>query len=525
MSGAWAPLSQRTFRALWLANLVSDIGTAMHGVGAGWLMTELAPSPAIVALVQAATTLPMFLLLLPAGALGDILDRRRLLIFALSWSVLAALLLGLATLAGRITPLALLLFTFALGIGAALAVPSFQAVVPELVSRELLPSAVALSSMGVNIARAVGPALAGLLIASLGVASVFLFNAASTIFTIIVLWRWKREPRRGALPPEPFLSALRIGARYARNNPELRALLIRSAAFYAFAAALWALLPLVGAQLRPQDATGYAILLSCIGAGAVIAALILPRIRPLISSDLLSVISTLAFAAATAAAGLADNFYVVAAFMLPAGWAWLANLTTFNITARFSIADWVMSRGLAINQMVFFGSLTLGSIVWGQVASLTSIEAALVSSSVGMAVMLAIAWRMPLATPAKGDLTPSLHWAEPVVSIPDPERRGPVLTTIEYQVDLAQASAFLTALRGLETARRRNGGYGWAVFEDVETPGRYVESFLTDSWVEHLRQHQRTTFADKAIQDAVRSFHRGELPPKVSHLASPARLG
>lgn len=494
----------------------------MHGVGAGWLMTELAPSPFVVALVQAATTAPMFLLLLPAGALGDILDRRRLLMLALSWSVVAALLLGLVTLTGRVTPLALLLFTFALGIGAALAVPSFQAVVPELVSRELLPSAVALSSMGVNIARAAGPALAGLLIASFGVASVFIFNAASTVFTIIVLWRWKREPRRATLPPEPFFSALRIGARYARNNRELGALLIRSAAFYSFAAALWALLPLVGAQLRPQDATGYAILLSCIGAGAVIAALTLPRIRPLISSDLLSVISTLAFAAATAAAGLAGNFYVVAAFMLAAGWAWLANLTTFNITARFSIADWVMSRGLAINQMVFFGSLALGSIVWGQVAALTSIEVALVSAAAGMAVALAIARRLSLAAPATGELAPSLHWAEPVVSIPDPERRGPVLTTIEYQVDPAQAGAFLAALKELQVARRRNGGYGWAVFEDMETPGRYVESFLTDSWVEHLRQHQRTTLADKANQDAVRSFHRGEAPPKVSHLASPA---
>jgi quinol monooxygenase YgiN len=209
--------------------------------------------------------------------------------------------------------------------------------------------------------------------------------------------------------------------------------------------------------------------------------------------------------------------------MLPAGWAWLANLTTFNITARFSIADWVMSRGLAINQMVFFGGLTLGAIVWGQVAALTSIETALVAAAAGMAAALAIARRLPLATPAKGDLAPSLHWAEPMVSIPDPERRGPVLTTIEYQIEPAHAEAFLAALRSLETARRRNGGYGWAVFEDAETPGRYVESFLTDSWIEHLRQHQRTTLADKAVQETVRGFHRGERPPAVMHLISPRK--
>ena len=521
MSGAWAPLSQRTFRALWLANLVSDVGTAMHGVGAGWLMTELAPSPFMVALVQAATTLPMFLLLLPAGALGDILDRRRLLIFALWWSVLAALALGAATLAGWITPALLLVFTLALGIGAALAVPSFQAVVPELVPRELLPSAVALSSMGVNIARAAGPALAGLLISAMGVASVFVFNAASTVFTILVLWRWKREPRRAALPPEPFFSALRIGARYARNNPQLAAVLVRSAAFYAFAAALWALLPLVGGQKLAAGATGYAILLSCLGVGAVAGALTLPRIRPVLSSDRLCAISTLIFAAATAAAGVLDQFYMVAAFMVLAGWAWLANLTTFNITARFSIADWVMSRGLAINQMVFFGALTLGSLAWGQVASLASIELALVLAAAGMVAALATAWRFPLVTPAKEDLKPSLHWAEPGTLLSDPDRRGPVLTTIEYQVDPAQADAFLAVLGELRVARRRNGGYGWAVFEDLEAPGRYVEQFLTDSWVEHLRQHQRTTLADKAVQDIVRAFHRGERPPKVSHLLAP----
>jgi MFS family permease len=521
VSGAWAPLSQRTFRALWLANLVSDIGTAMHAVGAGWLMTELAPSPFIVALVQAATTAPMFLLLLPAGALGDILDRRRLLIFALCWSVLTALALGLVTLAGWTTPALLLAFTLILGIGAALAVPSFQAVVPELVPRELLPAAVSLSSMGVNIARAAGPAIAGLLIASLGVASVFIFNAASTALTIVVLWRWQRTPRAAGLPPEPFWSALRIGARYARNNPQLGAVLIRSAAFYSFAAALWALLPLVGAKLA-QGASGYAILLSCLGAGAVLAALTLPRIRPMMSSNALSALSTLVFAAATAAAGLLENFYVVAGVMVPAGWAWLANLTTFNITARFSIADWVMSRGLAINQMVFFGGMTLGSIVWGQVAALTSIEIALACAGIGMAAALAGASRLPLAMPAKDDLKPSLHWAEPSMMLPDAGARARVLTTIEYRIDPAQAAAFLAALGELKAARLRNGGYGWNVYEDVESPGRYVEHFLTDSWVEHLRQHQRTTMADKATQDNVRGFHRGEQPPKVSHLASPS---
>ena len=493
----------------------------MHAVGAGWLMTQMAPSPLIVALVQAATMLPMFLLLLPAGALGDLFDRRRLLIIAQAWSVLSALALGLATLAGWISPVLLLLFTLALGIGTALATPSFQSVVPELVPREGLPAAVALSSMGVNIARAAGPAIAGLVIATLGIAAVFVFNAVSFLFTIVVLWRWQRQAPANPLPPEHFLSALRVGWRYAIYNPPLRAVLIRSAAFFSFAAALWALLPLVGAQKMP-GANGYAILLSSLGVGAVIAALTLPKVRPKLSSDALSILSTALFALGTAAAALVDNFYVVAAFMLPAGWAWLANLTTFNITARFSIAGWVMSRGLAINQMTFFGCQALGSIVWGQVAGVTSIEAALAASAAGMIVALAAAARFHLAAPAKEDLEPSLHWAEPMVRIADANERGPVLTTIEYQVDPAQSAAFLVLLEELKVARHRNGGYGWGIYQDLENPGRYTEQFFTDSWLEHLRQHQRNTIADKVLQEKVRAFHRGAQPPRVSHLAAPA---
>ena len=489
----------------------------MHAVGAGWLMTQMSPSPLIVALVQAATMAPMFLLLLPAGALGDMLDRRRLLILAQLWSVLGALALGLATLAGWISPTLLLVLTLALGIGAALALPSFQAVVPELVPREQLPAAVSLSSMGINIARAAGPALAGVVIATLGVGAVFVFNAVSFLFTAAVLWRWRRAAPASALPPEHFLSALRVGWRYASHNPPLFAVLVRSAAFFSFAAALWALLPLVGAQKMPQGANGYAILLSCLGAGAVIGALTLPRIRPLLSADALSILSTGLFALGAAAAALVDHFYVVAACMLPAGWAWLATLTTLNITARFSIAGWVMSRGLAINQMTFFGCQALGSVLWGQVAAMTSIPAALLASAAGMLAALALVPRFRLAAPAKEDLAPSLHWAEPMVRVDDAKERGPVLTAVEYEIDPAGAAEFLAALAELKVARRRNGSYGWAVYQDLENPGRYTEQFFTDSWLEHLRQHQRNTLADKAVQDRVRAFHRGAQPPRVSH--------
>jgi MFS family permease len=517
----WAPLSLPTFRALWLANVVSDIGGAMHGVGAGWLMTAMSPSPLIVALVQAATMLPMFLLVLPAGVLGDILDRRKLLIFAELWALVSALLLGVFTLLGWMSPWILLLFTFTLGVGSALATPPFQSIVPELVPRDRLPSAVALNSMGVNIARAVGPAIGGVLISMTGPASVFFFNAVSFIFTIFVLWRWQREPRVNKLPAEHFFAGLRIGWRYARRNPQLQAVLARAAAFFSSAAALWALLPLIGSQKLEGSPNGYAILLSCIGVGAVSAAFTLPKLREKTSADVLTVAAAVAFAAATAVTALSDNFYLIAGFMVIAGWSWLASLSTFNVTAQFAIAEWVKGRGLAMYQIAFYGCQAIGSIVWGQVASVTSISTALLVASAGLLVGCLTAVKFKLGGASGLDLQPSLHWPEPHVLVTDTADRGAILTTVEYDVDPADASAFVTAMGELERSRRRNGGYGWGVYEDMARPGRMVEHFFTDSWLEHLRHHQRVTVADKEVQDRVNAFHNGAIPPRVSHFAVP----
>jgi MFS family permease len=428
------------------------------------------------------------------------------------------------TFAGWIGPTSLLLFTLLLGIGSALATPSFQSVVPELVPHEKLPAAVSLSSMGVNIARAVGPALAGVLISTAGVAVVFLVNAASFVVTIVVLVRWKRQARVNTLPPEPLMSALRTGWRYAAHNAGFRSVLVRSASFFSFAAALWALLPLVGAD-RLQGGNGYAILLSCLGSGAVAGALTLPKLRLKLSSDRISFIGTSLFAVATIVTGLVENFYVIALAMLPAGWAWLANLTTFNITARFSIADWVMSRGLALNQMVFFGCQALGSLLWGQIAQVTSVYIALTIAGAAMIAATLTGLRFKLITPSNTELQASKHWAEPIVLLKEPHERGPVLTLIEYQINPADTERFLDAMRELAVSRRRNGGYAWGIYEDMGQPGRYVEQFFSHSWLEHLRQHERTTMADKALQDAVNAFHTLPERPRVSHVAAPSRHG
>ena len=522
-SSPWAPLSLPVFRALWLANVFSDVGAAMHGVGAGWLMTQMSPSPLIVALVQAATMLPMFLLVMPAGVLADILDRRKLLIVAQIWQMLSAFLLGVFTLFGWMSPWLLLLFTFTLGVGSALATTPFQSIVPELVPRDRLPSAVALNSMGVNIARAVGPAVGGLIISAAGPGSVFLFNAVSFSFTIFVLWRWKREPRINKLPPEHFFAAIRTGWRYTRRNSQLLAVLARAAAFFAFASALWALLPLIGAQKLTTGANGYAILLSSLGVGAVAAAFSLSKLREKVSADAVTVGAALGFAVATAVAALSDNFYLIAGFMVVAGWSWLASLSTFNVTAQFAIAEWVRARGLAMYQIAFYGCQAIGSIIWGQVASATSIATALLVASGGLALGCLIAPRFRLATAGGLNLQPALSWPEPRVLLEDTSNRGVVLTTVEYDIAPEDTAAFLTTIRELEHSRRRNGGYAWGVYEDIEKPGHFIEHFFSDSWLDHLRQHERLTVADRAVQERVNAFNRGAAPPRVSHLAAPGR--
>jgi len=513
----WSPLAFPTFRALWIASLAADIGSAMHGVGAGWLMTRLSSSPFVVSLVQVAAMVPLFILLLPAGALGDIVERRKLLIGAECWSLLAALAMAIAAADGAMTPELLLAMTFALAIGSALATPAFQAVVPELVPKPVVAPAVTLNSMGFNIARAAGPAIAGLVIATLGVAAVFFMNAASFLATIVVLWRWRRRPLPGPLPPEHFVSAIQVGWRYAIRNREFLTILLRSFLFFTFAAALWALLPLVGATKAGAGPYGYAILLSGLGVGAVAAALTLPRVRRIATPNALVISGSLLFACATAVAALSDSFVVVAASMVPAGWSWLANVTSLNVAARFAIADWVMARGLAMNQMVFFGSSAFGAATWGALAQQTSVEASLLAAAA--CIVLAAAAGALLKLPAaRRDMEPTRHWAHPHVDVQAQDQPGPVQVSIEYGVAPSDVETFLLAARDLERSRRRNGAIAWRLYRDLEDPARFVEQFVESSWTDHLRHHERTVAEDREAQEKLRRLQRGGGVPKVSHL-------
>jgi MFS family permease len=364
----WRPLRHPTFRSLWIATVASNVGTWLQSVGAAWLMTSLTSSAVMVALVQAATSLPMFLLSLPAGALADVVDRRKLLLFTQSWMTVAAAGLGILTFAGRTGPWTLLLFTTLLGLGAALNQPAWQAIVPELVPREELPPAITLGSIGFNIARAAGPALGGLIVAAAGAQANFLLNALSFLGVVVVLYRWERPEESSVLPAERFLGAMRTGVRFVRHSPEVLAVIVRGAVFVVCASSLWALLPVVARTELGRGPTGYGLLLTALGIGAVAGAMALPRLNRKGSTDLIVAVASLVFAGGILALGYVRSFWLLFAALLAAGGAWLSLLSSLNVAIQTLVPSWVRGRALSVYMLFIFGGLAGGSALWGAVA-------------------------------------------------------------------------------------------------------------------------------------------------------------
>ncbi len=522
---AWSPFQFRAFSLLWVATLISNIGTWMQDVGAGWLMTTLSPSPAIVALVQSATTAPIFLFALFAGALADRIDKRWFLIIINCLLALIVTVMAVLTALGLMTPALLLAFTFAVGTGAAFMAPAWQAIVPSLVPRENLQPAIALNSMGINISRAIGPALAGALIVGVGLAAPFAVNAASylVILAALLLWKPPAAPQR-QLPPEPLLGSMLTGLRHAAHNGPLKATLIRSFGFFSFASAYWALLPLVARALPGGGAEIYGLMLTAIGAGAVSGALLLPRIRARLDANSLTGLGTVITAVAMAMLGLADSNSLALMASVLGGLGWIAVLTSLNVSAQTALPNWVRARGLAITLMVFFGCMAVGSAAWGQVAAAASISTALLIAAAGAVVAIPLTWRARLAQGEQLDLSPAMSWADPVVS-PDFEGhldRGPVVVIIRYEIEKADTGAFLRAIHELSGERFRDGAHDWGVYQDASEPRIWMESFMVSSWSEHLRQHQRATRHDADVQQRVRQFHRGLTPPRVEHFLAPS---
>jgi MFS family permease len=489
----------------------------MHDTSAGWLMVSLEPSPIMVALMQTAATAPFFLLALPGGALADILDRRRLLLASQTWMLLAAAALGILTLLGRITPSTLLVLTFVLGVGSAMNAPVWQAIIPELVPRAELPAAVTLGSMSFNVARAVGPTLGGLLFAALGPGAVFLLNAASFVAVILVVADWKRVPPTTTLPAEEVLGAIRSGVRYARHAAPLQTVLAHCALFVPAASALWALLPLVGRHALGLGAVGYGTLLGCLGSGAIVTAWLLPRSAGRYTSDRLLAVGSLVFAVVTVLLGILRVPVAVGAVLLVGGAAWTACMSTLTVAAQTAVPGWVRARALAIAMLTIQGGLAVGSLLWGTIAAHFGIPAAFVCAATALALGVVAGRRWPLQGLAELDLTPTQHWAAPVV-VGDVDRdEGPVLVTIEYTIDPARAEDFLRAVHAQHELRRRDGAIAWGIYRDTEDPRRYVETFLAPSWLDHLRHHERVTATDREIEAVTRAFQVDGTPVRVRH--------
>jgi MFS family permease len=513
----WAPFRRPMFRALWTASLASNLGTWIQNVGAAWLMTSLAPEPLIVSLVQVASSLPFFLLAIPAGALADVVDRRRLTLWALGWlTAVTALLAGLA-FADLTGPGALLAFTFAIGVGSALLGPALAAIIPDLVPRDEIQSAVSLNGISMNVARAAGPAIGGLVVAAAGVGATFALNAASFLAVWVVLQRWRPAPLERKLPPEDLFGAMRAGVRYVRHSPALHTVLARTGTFVLPASAVWALLPLYARGELGLGAAGYGVLLGFFGAGAVICGLFLPRLRSRFGAERVVTAAAFGFALSQLALGRFPSFAAAAAALLVAGATWLSTFSTLTAAAQMSLPSWVRARGLATHMLVLFGGLAAGSAAWGAIAGAVGVRQSFELAAVAVALGRAASWRSVLRDDAGLDLAPATRWPDPeIVRTFEPDR-GPALVTVEYQIDPADAEPFARAMRALRSIRLRDGAIRWGLWDDVAQNGRFLESFVVESWLEHLRQHERITAADRAVQAIAHAFHRGSGPPHVRH--------
>ncbi|WP_046117159.1 MFS transporter [Ensifer aridi] len=518
-TGTFAPLRHKVFAVLWVATIVGNTGSFIRDVASSWLVTDLSATPVAVSLVQAAATLPIFLLAIPAGVLSDILDRRKFLIVVQLLLAVTSLCLLFLSATGQQSVSSLIALTFVGGIGAALVAPTWQAIVPELVPRQDVKGAVALNSLGINISRAIGPALGGLLLTWFGAAVTYGVDVITYVFVIAALLWWRREAVEDDALAERFFGAFRAGLRYARASRELHVVLLRAAVFFAFSSAIWALLPLVARQLLGGGASFYGVLLGAVGAGAICGALVMPRLRALLDADGLLLASAILTATVMGVLSLAPPQWTAIAALLVCGAAWITALTTLNSTAQSILPNWVRGRSLAVYLTVFNGAMTGGSLVWGAVAEAVGVPVALGAAAIGL-LCVGLGFHAVKLPKGEADLVPSNHWPEPLTAAPIENDRGPVLVLIEYTVNKTDRPSFLKALARLSHERRRDGAYGWGLTEDAADPSRIVEWFMVESWAEHMRQHRRVSKADADIQQEVRLYHKGSEAPVVHHLLS-----
>lgn len=520
----FAPLKTPLFRDRWIAATVSGLGTWMQDTAATWLMTSLTTSPLLIALMQTAASAPVLALGLLAGATADIFERRRLLIFWQAWQLIAVAIMAVLALFGVISPWWLLGLTFIMNVGSAMNNPAWQAIVPELIPRSQLPDAIALQSASNNLARAVGPALGGLMVAGFATAArgagwVFALNAASFVAVIWVLYVWKRQPVfKSALPSERIMGSMETGLRYLRYSPPIQAVFIRVFVFTFFVSAVWSLLAVVAAHHLKQGAMGYGVLNGSLGLGALAAAVSLARIRARWKADTILMASTLQFVATLAVMAFSHHTWLIIIFLVAGGCAWTCTMSTLNASVQLLAPAWVAARALGMYQMVFQGGLAIGSFLWGEVAEHASLQIALSSAGIGLLVTLPITMKLHVLRGKLPDHTP-YRWRNPVPHLenePEPED-GPVRVLVDYDIPVQHYDEFVRVIHKLRGARLRAGAIRWGIFQDTNDPTRLEETFVMESWLEYLRSRERMTEADHVIVTRLRELHSGEDPPKVTH--------
>ncbi|MFV0674994.1 MFS transporter [Variovorax sp. tm] len=513
---ALVPLKIPVFRMLWSTWLVANICMWMNDVAAAWMMTTLTSSPIWVALVQSASTLPVFLLGLPSGALADILDRRRWLVATQFWLAGTAIVLCAALALDLMTAPLLLALTFANGIGLALRWPVFAAIVPELVPRTQLPAALGLNGIAMNASRIVGPLTAGMLIASAGSIWVFALNAVLSVASGFVVLRWRREHTPNPLGREKLVSAMRVGVQFVRQSQRMRAVLTRISIFFFHSTALLALLPLLARNLQGGGAGTFTLLLAAMGAGAIVAVLFLPRLRQAMGRDQLVLRGTLLQSGATAVMAFAPNAWIAVPAMFFGGMAWITVANSLSVSAQLALPDWVRARGMSMYQMAIMGASAIGAAIWGQVATLSSLVASLSVAAVSGTLLMLAALRWVTDLSGEDDTSPAqAGWA---VGPPAeaPEETGRVVVTVEYLIDPARAAAFHLVMQQTRRARLSQGAIGWELLHDIAQPERYVEQIVDESWTDHLRRFTRATASDMALRERRLAFHIGESGPVVT---------
>ena len=539
VSSGFAPLRIALFRDRWIASTISSVGTWMQDTAGTWLMTVLTTSPLLIALMQTAASLPVLLLGLLAGATADIFDRRKLLIFWQAWMLVSVAILAILTFLGHISPWALLAFTCLLNIGSAMNNPAWQAIVPELVPRELIPDTVSLNAASNNLARAVGPALGGLMVAAFstahtGAGSVFALNALSFAGVIWVLFNWKRVPLfKSTLPSERIAGSIRGGLRYLRYSPPLQASLIRACGYCFFVSAIWSLLAVTARQDMKAGPLGYGILNGSLGLGAVISATQLPRIRRRFSADRILLAATFWQALTLLVMAFVPNLWVLIPVLIGSGSAWTATMSSINTSVQLSVPPWVTARALGMYQMTFQGAMALGAILWGFIAEHSKTQYSLAAAAAGILLVLPFVARYKILAGPIPDFTPYKfrrpapvlvgipHAASPSevgLTTPDPNE-GPVRISIEYRIPIDCYADFTHAIHALRDVRLRDGALRWGIYREAEDPTHLNETFLMESWVDYLRSRERTTEADAAIRARVNAIHKAEdgAPPRVTH--------